>query len=67
MDRITSAWTYVCHGAGRYKNLETGLEREFKYPPTRGKWTLMHLRRIPLHVDGHTIWWHRATAAKEAQ
>ena len=32
MGRITSAWTYVGHGAGRYKNLETWLEREYHRP-----------------------------------
>lgn len=53
------AWVPV-RGAGIYRNDETRLEREFRYPPTRGKWTLIRERRIPLLVIGDIIYWRRA-------
>lgn len=52
------AWTTDRNGAGRYRNDETGLEREFHRVPFRGKWSMIKPRRIPLHVDGNIVrWW----------
>jgi hypothetical protein len=53
------AWIESARGAGRYRNLETGLERKFNCKPQRGKWVLVRPRRTYLHVEGSVIRFQR--------
>jgi hypothetical protein len=51
--KLTEARLFIGHGAGIYRNDETGLRRRFFYPPKRGKWTMVEPATVPITVYGY--------------